>query len=352
MTTTMRAARFHGLPEGVRVDEVPYPVAGRGEVVVRVAACGICGSDVHFLEGMPTPAPTPLVLGHEPAGIVESVGEGVTEWSVGDRVAVTLGNGCGTCRTCRMGHQNACLSLVVPGINCDGAFAEALKVPAHSLVRVPDGVSLAAAAVATDCVASPYHALKCRAKVRDGEQVVVVGVGGLGSQAVTLARALGAERVVAVDRSETALARAVTAGADATVLVQDGVDPVDEIRAACDGAGGAEVALECVGHSATISVAFRSLMPAGRLVMVGVGMDPPPIDMPQALFSLWEMSALGTFGSHKEDLEEILQMEADGTIDIGACISHRVTLDQVPDGLDMLMTRRGEPQRIVMENCL
>lgn len=351
MATTMRAARFHGLPEGIRVEEVPWPVAGPGEVVVRVAACGICGSDVHFFEGMPTAAPTPLILGHEPAGIVDAVGDGVTEWKVGDRVAVTLGNGCGTCRTCRMGHENACLSLVVPGINCDGAFAEALKVPSPSLVRVPDGVSLAAAAVATDCVASPYHALKCRAKVREGEQVVVVGVGGLGSQAVALARVLGAERVIAVDRSEASLARAEAAGADATILVKEGVDPVDEIRAACDGAGGAEVALECVGHSATISVAFRSLMPAGRLVMVGVGMEPPAIDMPQALFSMWEMSALGTFGSHKEDLEEILQMEADGRIDIGACISHRVALEEVPEGLEMLMTRRGEPQRIVMEHC-
>ncbi len=231
MGTTMRAVRWHGLPAGLRIDDVPVPEPGPSDVVVRVAACGICGSDVHFLEGMPVPGGTPLTLGHEPAGIIESVGAGVTGWSVGDRVAITLGAGCGECRTCRMGHPNACLALIAPGLHIDGAFAEAIRVPASTLVRVPDGVSLAAAAVATDCVASPYHALKCRAKVRPGEQVVVVGVGGLGSQAVRLAKVLGAERVVAVDRSETALARAAASGADATVLVREGVDPVGEIRA-------------------------------------------------------------------------------------------------------------------------
>jgi len=348
MATTMRAARWHDLPTGLRIDEVPRPEPGAGEVTVRVAACGICGSDVHFLEGMPVPGGTPLTLGHEPAGVVESMGEGVAGWSVGDRVAITLDSGCGECRTCKMGQPNACLALVAPGLHIDGAYAEALRVPASTLVSVPDNVSLAAAAVATDCVASPYHALKCRAKVRPGEQVAVVGVGGLGSQAVVLAKVLGAEHVVAVDRSETALARAAANGADATVLVTDGVDPVDEIRGTCDG-GGPEVALECVGVPETVSVAFRSLIPGGRLVMVGVGMSPPSIDLPQALFSLWEMSVLGTFASHKADLEEILQMQADGVIDIDACISHRVDLDGVPAGLEMLRTRKGEPQRIVME---
>ncbi len=345
----MRAVRWHGPPAGLRVEEVPRPEAGPGEVVVRVAACGLCGSDVHFLEGMPVPGGVPLTLGHEPAGVIESVGEGVTGWSVGDRVAVTLGAGCGECRTCRMGSPNACLSLIAPGLHIDGAYAEAIRVPASTLVRVPDGVSLAAAAVATDCVASPYHGLRCRARLQPGEQVVVVGVGGLGSQAVRLAKVLGAERVVAVDRSETALARAASNGADVTVLVCDGVDPVAEIRAACHG-GGAEVAIECVGLPETVSVGFRSLIPGGRLVVVGVGMAPPPIDLPQALFSLWELSVVGTFGSHREDLEEILRMQADGVIDIDASISHRVVLDGVAAGLEMLRTRADEPQRIVMEN--
>lgn len=349
MAITMRAARWHGLPTGMRVDEVPRPEPRTGEAVVRVVACGICGSDVHFLEGMPVPGGTPLTLGHEPAGVVESIGDGVTDWSVGDRVAISLDAGCGECRTCKMGNPNACLALIAPGLHIDGAFAEAVRVPASTLVRVPDGVSLAAAAVATDCVASPYHALKCRAQVRPGEQVVVVGVGGLGSQAVALAKVLGAERVIAADRSETALARAAASGADATVLVRDGVDPVTEIRAACEGGGGAEVALECVGRPETVAAAFGTLMSGGRLVMVGVGMDPPAIGLPQALFSLWEMSVIGTFASHKADLEEILQMQADGVIDIDACISHRVDLDGVPGGLEMLQTRKGEPQRIVME---
>jgi len=163
MNHRMQAARLYGPGTEIKIEEVPYPVPGPGDVVVRVAACGICGSDVHFLEGMPVPAGLPFTLGHEPAGIVETIGVGVRDWQPGDRVALHLGAGCGTCRVCVSGHPNCCPHLVAPGLHIDGAFAEAIRVPAGTLVRVPDGVSLVAAAVSTDCVASPYHALACRA---------------------------------------------------------------------------------------------------------------------------------------------------------------------------------------------
>ncbi|MCZ7525662.1 MAG: zinc-binding dehydrogenase [Acidimicrobiia bacterium] len=349
MTRTMRAARFHGVGEGVRVEEVPYPEPGPGEVVVAVAACGICGSDVHFLEDVPVPGPLPMTLGHEAAGIVEALGEGVEGWTPGDRVALSLDGGCGTCRTCRAGSPNACLSLVVPGLHCDGAFAEALRVPAGGLVRVPDEVSLSSAAVATDCVATPFHALRCRGGLREGETVAVVGAGGLGSAAIALAGALGAGRVVAVDRSEAALERAKRAGAT-TVLATPGEDPVPAVHEATD--GGADLVVECVGTPETVSVGLRSLVQGGRLVAVGVGMQPPPIDYPQALFSLWELSVIGAFASHREDLEEVLALQAEGRIDIESWISHRVPLDGVVEGLEMLRTKRGDPQRVVMTTAL
>ncbi len=344
--TTMRAARFHGPGAGIRVEEVPYPLAGPGEVVLKVAACGLCGSDVHFLEGMPAPGPVPITLGHEPAGTVESVGEGVHGWSVDDRVAVTLGNGCGVCPTCRAGNVNACPFLKVPGLHIDGAYAEAMVVPADALVRIPDGVSFAAAALATDCVASPYHALKCRATLMKGERVVVVGVGGLGTQAVALAKILGAARIVAVDRNPAALDRAVRAGADTGIEVVDGSDPVPEITAAAG--GGVEVAIECVGTPETVTIGMRSLAPGGRLAVVGVGMQPTPIELPQALFALWELSMVGSFGSHRDDLEEILALEADDLLDIGSAVSHRVDVAGVPEGLEQLRAHRDNPQRILM----
>jgi len=344
--TTMQAVRFHGPGGGIRVEEVPYPSAGPGEVVMKVAACGLCGSDVHFLEGMPAPGPVPIVLGHEPSGTIESVGEGVHGWSVGDRVAVTLGNGCGVCPTCRSGAVNACPFMKVPGLHIDGAYSEAMAVPADSLVRIPDGVSFEAAALATDCVASPYHALKCRATLMKGERVVVVGVGGLGTQAVALAKILGAARIVAVDRSPAALDRAVRAGADVGVAVVDGRDPVPEITDAAG--GGVEVAIECVGAPETVTIGLRSLAPGGRLAVVGVGMMPPPIELPQALFALWELSVIGSFGSHRDDLEEVLALEADDLLDIASAVSHRVDVAGVPEGLEQLRVHRDDPQRILM----
>jgi D-arabinose 1-dehydrogenase-like Zn-dependent alcohol dehydrogenase len=343
----MRAARFHGPGEPLRIEEVPYPEPELDEVVVRLAACGICASDLHFLDGMPTLAPPPITLGHEPAGVIESIGPDVRGWSPGDRVAIHIGSGCGICRSCVSGRPNCCASLQAPGLHTDGGFAEAIRVAPRYLVRVPEGVSLAAAAVATDCVTSPYHALTCRGGLEKGERVAVIGVGGLGGQAVKLARLRGAAQVVALDVSSAALERAARNGATETVLAAPGEDasaPMREITM-----GGPDLVLECVGTPETVAAGVNMLHPGGRLVVVGVGMEPPRIDLPQALFGFTELSVLGSFGSHPEDLEEILRLEAAGEIDIESAITHRLRLDEVASGLEMLRTKRGDPDRIVVE---
>lgn len=342
---TMRAARFSGPGTVVRIEEVPYPEAGPDEVVVRLAACGVCGSDLHFLEDMPLPA-SPITLGHEPAGTIESVGTGVRNWAPGDRVAPCLGSGCGGCPACRSGHPMACASLRVPGLHTDGGFAEAMRVPSDCLVRVPEGVSLAAAAVATDCVATSYHALKCRGRIRRGERVAVLGVGGLGGQALRLAAVLGAAQVVAVDLSRAALERASRHGATDTVLAVPGEDPSPRVRELTD--GGVDLSLECVGTPDTVAYAANALDRAGRLVLVGVGMQPPRIEIPLVMLAVREIGIFGSFASHAADLEEVLRMEAEGEIDIGSSITHRLPLHRVPEALEMLRTKRGDPERIVI----
>ena len=348
---TMRAVRFHGGPDPLRLDRVPRPVPGPGEVLVDVAACGLCASDVHFLEDVPVPSALPRTLGHEPAGTVAEVGTDVDDWTPGDRVAIHLGAGCGECRTCRAGAPEACPNQLAPGLHIDGAYADALVVPAAALVSVPDGLSLAAAAVTTDCVASPYHALTCRGRLRPGEQVVVIGVGGLGSMAVAIARHLGAERIVAVDRSTVALERARSLGADAVVEVPadaDATSVMGEVRASLD--GGAEVVLECVGRPETTTLGSWCLMPGGRLVLLGVGMAPPPIPFPQALFAVAEHSVIGSFASHREDVVAVMELASTGVLDLDAAITHRIGIEEVPAGLDQLRHHRGDPWRIVMVN--
>jgi alcohol dehydrogenase, propanol-preferring len=344
---TMLAARFHGGPTGLRTERVPWPLPGPGDVVVRVRACGICGSDVHFLEGMPVPAPLPITLGHEPAGVIEAIGPDVTGWREGDRVAIHVGVGCGACPTCLGGNPSACRMLRSPGLHFDGAFAEAIRVPASCLVAVPEGVSLAAAAVATDCVTSPYHALRCRGCLARGERVAVIGVGGLGAMAVRLAKILGASRVLAVDRSPVALERAAKLGADDTFLV--GPEEDAGAKLALASGGGVDLVLECVGRPDTVAAGARALRPGGRLVVVGVCMEALRIDLPQALFCVMELDVLGSFASHVEDLAEVLRLAGEGVLDIEASITHRLGLEDVPDGLEMLRTKRGDPQRIVVE---
>lgn len=344
---TMRAARFHGPLQGARIEHLPWPTPGQGEAVVRVEACGICGSDVHFFEDMPAPAPLPLTLGHEAAGVVEAVGPGVRGVAPGDRVAIALGLGCGQCRICASDHPMSCSAYRVPGLHYDGAFAEAVRVPAASLVPVPENVSLAAAAIATDCVATPYHALRCRGALAKGERVAIVGAGGLGTIAASLARELGAERVLAVDVSQSALARALRSGADTAVQAGTNGDAASVVRERTE--GGADLVLECVGHPDTTLTALRCVRPGGRLVLVGVGMQPPKLDLPQALFCVGELTVLGSFASHREDLEAVLALAAEGRIDLDAAISHRLPLHRVAEGVEMLRTRHGDPQRIVVE---
>jgi threonine dehydrogenase-like Zn-dependent dehydrogenase len=344
---TMRAARFHGADVPIRLEDVPYPEAGPGEVVVRVAACGICGSDLHFFDDLPTLMPPPFVLGHEPAGVIESLGEGITEWAPGDRVALHVGRGCGKCRACLSDHPTCCASLQAPGLTIDGAFAEAVRVPESCLVRVPEGVSLAAAAVATDCVATPYHALTCRGGLEKGDRVAIIGAGGLGGQAVCLARVLGAAQVIAVDVSSAALERAAENGATDTVLATTGEAAAARVLELAE--GGVDVALECVGKPETVATGASALHPGGRLVIVGVGMEPPQFNQPQVAFLAGELSVLGSFGSHAQDLAEVLRLQAAGVIDIDSAISHRLRLDEVATGLEMLRTKRGNPDRIVVE---
>lgn len=345
---TMRAVRTHAPGTPIVVEEVPWPEAGPGEVVVRIAACGVCHSDVHVLDGLPMPAPLPLTLGHEPAGVIEALGEGVTDWSVGDRVAMHLGDGCGRCRACLAGHPMCCPDLGAVGLHFDGAYADAVKVPQTVMVRVPDEVSLAAAAVATDCVATPYHALTCRGGLKKGETVVVIGVGGLGSMAVELARVLGAGKIVAVDRNPIALERAQRLGATDIVLAEG--DPVAGIRAATG--EGADLVLECVGTPDTVAQGVNSLVGGGRCIAVGVGLLPPRIDLPQALFSVLELSVVGTFASHKEDLEEVLRLAAEGVLDIEGSITHRFPIERTPEAFEMLHSGGGDVQRIVIEPAL
>lgn len=347
--TTMRAARLHRVrsgdaPEVVSVDEVPVPEPGPGDVLVQVRACGVCASDLHVVQGVTPHGPTlPQTLGHEPAGVVAAVGEGVEGWLPGDRVAFVMARPCGRCAYCTIGRENLCATLSIPGIDADGAQAEYALADQRFLTPIPSTVPFEHAAILTDAVATPYHALK-RAGVSEGVSVAIFGLGGLGMHAVQLARLAGASPVIGVDLDEVNLQRALDWGADEVVDASDG-RPARRVRELTD--GGVDKAFEFVGANATVDQALKSVKPGGRAVVAGL--TPAPMHlMPEALFVAQELELVGSFGSTPQDLNELIDLVDAGRLDLTRSVTHRLTIDGFPDALRQLESREDHPIRMVV----
>jgi len=343
---TMRAARFFGPGEPLRVLEVPIPRPGPQEVLVRVRASGLCGSDVHIaIEGVTPTGFTPITLGHEPAGEVAEVGECVSDWTPGDRVAVLGLQSCGRCEHCIRGAMQVCSTRRIAGIHVDGALAEFMVTPASTLVALPDRVSFDVGGILTDAVTTPFHALADRAQLRAGETVAVFGVGGLGLHAVELARFMGAARVVAVDVRPAQLERALAYGAD-TVVDASAEDAVAAVLAATAGRG-VDIATEFVGLQETISRAVDVLATGGRAVIVGLGPD-PVVGPPPTVFVRKEASIIGSYASSRTSVERLVALAASGALDLARSITHVFPLDQADEALRVLHSKDGDPLRVVV----
>ena len=249
------------------VREVTTPEAPAGGVVVKVEATGMCRSDWHAWAGHDDIA-FPHVPGHELAGVITAVGDGVQRWKTGDRVTVPFVCGCGKCEWCLGGEAQVCPEQQQPGFTHWGSFAEfvALHAADSNLVAIPDSVEFTTAASLGCRFATAYRALAARAKVKSGEWVTVVGAGGVGLSAVMIAKALGA-RVVAVDRNPQALAVAARLGAEHTVLA-DGSDIPEAVNRLTG--GGSHVAIDAVGSEQTCADAILSLRRRGRHVQIGL----------------------------------------------------------------------------------
>jgi alcohol dehydrogenase, propanol-preferring len=346
---TMRAARLHrprsaAAAEDVRIDTIPLPSPGRGEVLVRIRACGVCASDLHVVAGITPHGPElPQILGHEPAGEVAAVGEQVEDWMVGDRVALLAARPCGRCGYCLAGRENLCPSVEVAGVDTHGAQAEYALADARYLAPIPAGLPFEQAAIVTDAVATPYHALK-RGGVGEGTSVAVFGLGGLGMHAVLLAKLAGAH-VIGVDVDEVNLQRALDWGADEAVDATDG-RPSRRIRELTE--GGVDRSFEFVGLAETLDQAVKSLRPGGRATIAGLG--PSAIStVPIARFVSQETELVGAFGSTPQDLGELFDLIDDGRLDLGRSVTDVIAIEGFPDALRRLETREGNPIRMVVQ---
>ncbi|MFE9059920.1 zinc-binding dehydrogenase [Streptomyces mutabilis] len=332
----MLAARLHVPSRTLRLEEVPRPQPGPGEVLVKVEAAGVCLSDVHLIDGTLTPLLLPgdtVTLGHEVSGTVAEVGPGVTAWSPGQRVVLYAGE-------VRDGVT------YTRGVDYDGGWAEYALSAETALTLLPDAIPFEQGAIIPDAVSTPWGAITETGAVRPAEAVGVWGVGGLGVHAVQLLRAVGACPVVAVDPNPVARERALAAGAD---LALDSADPelAQVVRAATGGAGLA-AAFDFAGVPPVREQALSVLAPKGRLVLVGLT-DKPLTVRDGTRFSYLQQRILGHYGSDMPvALPQLLRLIEGGRLDFSGSISGVLPLAEAAEAVARLEKKEGDPIRLIL----
>ena len=340
----MKAAVFHGPQQPLKIEEVATPKIESHEILVKIAACGVCNTDAHYIDhGVPTFKKPPMILGHEPSGTVEEVGDRVTNFNVGDRVLIPPVFSCGYCDNCRIGKENICFNMVMLGNHMDGAYAEYTKVPAKDCQHLPEDLPLEESSIIADAISTPFHAVKNRAQVKPGDSVVVFGCGGVGMNVVQIAAAAGAS-VIAVDIIDKKLELAKQLGAQHTINAKDKEDKVllKEIRGLT--AGGADISIEAIGNPKTIELGPAAVKAGGCHCQVGYTHHNVPVNAGRLMFR--EIEIKGSLGCRPVDYPKIIEMVRTGKIQLGPVVTHRFKLEEINDAFELL--RKGEALRSII----
>ena len=333
----MKAAVFHGSGKALEVTEVPTPVPAAGQVLVKVAACGVCHTDMHYIDhGVPTFKQPPMILGHEPSGIIAGVGDGVKNFKEGDKILLPAVLTCGYCPNCRIGKENICDNMVMFGNHVDGAYAEYVLAPAKDTLHLPDELPLEESSIIADAISTPYHAVVNRGQVKAGDNIVVFGCGGVGINTIQIAAAVGAS-VIAVDIIPEKLELAKKFGAQEVINAKE-VERIDKAVKKMTG-GGADVTFEVIGNPATIQMAFACIKKGGRTVVVGY--THKPVELPAAKIMFFEQEIVGSLGCRPVDYPKIIEMARTGKIKVKELVTGKYPLDKINEAFDLL--RSGDP---------
>ena len=315
-------------PYSLDIVDVDVPSVKPGEALVKVHACGVCGTDIHIYEGVMPWARLPLIPGHELSGVVVEVGEAVSSLEPGDKVAVDPNITCGVCRYCRRGRRNLCPNLEAIGVTTSGGFAEYVVAPVSQLYKVPKGLSLEEAAFA-EPVSCCVHGFT-RLSIQPGDDVLIIGAGPIGLIHLQLAKRCGAGKVVVAEVNEKRLKLASELGADLTV------NPSEErlserVRLFLSGKG-VEAAIDAAGGSAPLDLALSCLDPGGRLLVFGVASEKDLWKIkPYDLYKR-ELTIIGSFINPYE-MDGALNLLASGAVDVKPLISHVIGLDSLEKAL-------------------
>jgi len=352
----VRAAVLPEVGAPLEITDIDLPDPGPGQVRVRLAAAGVCHSDLSLSDGTMR-VPVPAVLGHEGAGTVVAVGEGVTHTRPGADVVLNWAPSCGSCHACTLGEVWLCANALNgaadvyarrtsdgtdlhPGLNV-AAFAEETVVPANCVLPAPEGVPLTDAALLGCAVLTGYGAVHHSAQVRPGETVAVYGVGGVGLAALQAARIAGASRIVAVDVSPAKEELARGAGATDYVVASD--NTAREIRALTDKQG-VDVAVECVGRAVTIRTAWESTRRGGRTTVVGIGGKDQQVTFNALEIFHWGRTLAGCVYGDSDparDLPVIAEHVRAGRLDLGALVTERIGLEGIPAAFENMLAGKG-----------
>lgn len=350
-----RAAVLSAVGAPLEIRDIELPEPGPGRVRIRLAAAGVCHSDLSLSNGTMR-VPVPAVLGHEGAGTVVSVGEGVGHVAPGDQVVLNWAPSCGACHACELGEVWLCANALAgaadvhartadgtelhPGLNV-AAFAEETVVAANCVLPLPEGVPLTDAALLGCAVLTGFGAVHHSARVRAGESVVVFGVGGVGLAVLQSARIAGASTVIAVDVSPAKEALARAAGATEYVVASG--TTAREIRK-LTGGHGADVAVECVGRAVTIRAAWDSTRRGGRTTVVGIGGKDQEVTFNALELFHWGRTLAGcVYGDSDpaKDLPVLAEHIRAGRFDLGMMVTERIGLDGIPAAFDAMLAGRG-----------
>jgi len=340
----VKAVRLVHPGQALELHDLPVPVPGPRDVLVRVKAAGICHSDAHYRAGISSVASLPLTLGHEVSGIVEIVGGEVQTAKRGDRVCLHYLATCGACEWCRADNEQFCRDGQMMGKHRAGGYAEFVLMPERSVFALPDEVPFPQGAILMCSSATSLHALR-QARLRPGESVAVFGAGGLGSSAIQLAQALGAAAVFAVDINPHKLAFAATLGATPVDAASD--DPVAAIQVLTDGRG-VDVALELVGLPLTMQQAVGSLAIKGRAALVGITQESFPVaPYPEVINK--EAEIIGVSDHLAAELPELIAFAREGKLNLAPAVTACIPLeaDAINLALDRLEAFSDEVRTVV-----
>ncbi|MEU1403895.1 zinc-binding dehydrogenase [Streptomyces sp. NPDC005728] len=351
----VRAAVLPAIGAPLEITDIELPEPGPGQIRVRLAAAGVCHSDLSLSDGTMR-VPVPAVLGHEGAGTVVAVGEGVTHVAPGAPVVLNWAPSCGTCHACTLGEVWLCANALNgaadvyartadgtdlhPGLNV-AAFAEETVVSASCVLPLPEGIPLTEAALLGCAVLTGYGAVHHSARVQPGETVAVFGVGGVGLAALQAARIAGAARIIAVDVSPQKEELARAAGATDYVLASDTTPR--EIRA-LTGKQGVDVSVECVGRAVTIRAAWESTRRGGRTTVVGIGGKDQEVTFNALEIFHWGRTLSGCVYGNTDparDVPLLAEHVRAGRLDLSTLVTERIALEGIPAAFDNMLAGKG-----------